>query len=47
MTELLEGADQEPVQDPDEAMEDFPFELEGDGEKKKGQGPGMADYSWC
>ncbi|CAE7252231.1 unnamed protein product [Symbiodinium sp. CCMP2592] len=38
VTELLEGADQEPMQDPDEAMENFPFELEGDGDKKQGEG---------
>ena len=26
------------MQDPDEAMENFPFELEGDGDKKKREG---------
>ena len=27
----MEGYDQEPMQEPDEAMEEFPFNLDGDG----------------
>ena len=34
VTELLEGGDDEPMADPDEAMDEFPFELEGDGGAK-------------
>lgn len=31
VAEILEGYDQEPMQEPDEAMEEFPFNLDGDG----------------
>ena len=30
------------MQDPEEAMVDFPFELEGDGAKKQREGPGVS-----
>ncbi|CAE7868548.1 unnamed protein product, partial [Symbiodinium necroappetens] len=31
VAEILEGGDNQPMEDPDEAMEAFPFALEGDG----------------
>ena len=31
MSEILEGGDQEEMQDADEAMDEYPFELDGDG----------------
>ncbi|CAE7221088.1 unnamed protein product [Symbiodinium sp. CCMP2592] len=40
VAEILEGGDNEPMEDPDEAMQDFPFALEGDGEAAKEEGDG-------
>ena len=31
VSEILEGGDQEEMQDADEAMDEYPFELDGDG----------------
>ena len=38
VAEILEGGDDQSMEDPDEAMEEFPFSLEGDGEPAKQQG---------